>query len=56
MTYLGVPKHDYCLILDEQFNGATLDTSIWTREVQVGSAGVNGEFNSQRIIKRLNVS
>lgn len=45
---MGVPKHDYCLILDEQFDGATLDTSVWTREVQVGTAGANGKFNYER--------
>ncbi|KAH8697859.1 putative gram-negative bacteria binding protein [Talaromyces proteolyticus] len=37
-----VPKHSYCLILDDTFS--TLDTSVWTREVQVGGFGT-GEFD-----------
>lgn len=45
--YLGlksVPKlGNICLVLDEQFDGPGLDTSIWTREVGVDGFG-NGEF------------
>ncbi|GJN91658.1 hypothetical protein Rhopal_004681-T1 [Rhodotorula paludigena] len=39
---LSIPKHKYCLVLDEQFDGP-LDTSIWQHEIQVGGFG-NGEF------------
>ncbi|KAJ9474298.1 GH16 domain-containing protein [Pseudozyma hubeiensis] len=35
-------QHNYCLALDEQFDGP-LNTNIWTREVQVGGFG-NKEF------------
>ncbi|GAA5823331.1 hypothetical protein JCM11251_007570 [Rhodosporidiobolus azoricus] len=41
--YLSIPKHEYCLVLDEQFNGNSLDMAIWTHEVQVGGFG-NKEF------------
>ncbi|GAA6031497.1 hypothetical protein JCM8097_006484 [Rhodosporidiobolus ruineniae] len=41
--YLAVPKHEYCLVLDEQFNGNSIDTSIWQHEVQLGGFG-NHEF------------
>ncbi|EEA23630.1 hypothetical protein TMatcc_002506 [Talaromyces marneffei ATCC 18224] len=36
-----VHKHSYCLILDDDFS--TLNTNVWTREVQVGGFGT-GEF------------
>ncbi|KPV73980.1 glycoside hydrolase family 16 protein [Rhodotorula graminis WP1] len=42
-AWLSVPKHEYCLVLNEQFDGDTLDSSIWHHEVQVGGFG-NGEF------------
>ncbi|KZV93954.1 concanavalin A-like lectin/glucanase [Exidia glandulosa HHB12029] len=32
-----------CLVLDEEFDGPSLDTSIWTREVNMDGFG-NGEF------------
>ncbi|TKY89775.1 hypothetical protein EX895_001072 [Sporisorium graminicola] len=35
-------QHNYCLALDEQFDGP-LNTNLWTREVQVGGFG-NKEF------------
>ncbi|GAA5856981.1 hypothetical protein JCM8547_008494 [Rhodosporidiobolus lusitaniae] len=41
-AYLAIPRHEYCLVLDEQFDGP-LDTSVWKHEVQVGGFG-NGEF------------
>lgn len=43
-TFLGAPKkHNYCLVLDEQFNGDKLDSSVWTHEIQTGGWGT-GEF------------
>ncbi|KZV89657.1 concanavalin A-like lectin/glucanase [Exidia glandulosa HHB12029] len=46
-VYFGlksVPKlGKVCLVLDEQFDGTSLDTSIWVREVGVDGWG-NGEF------------
>ncbi|GAA5881438.1 hypothetical protein JCM8547_005187 [Rhodosporidiobolus lusitaniae] len=41
-AWLAIPKHDYCIVLDEQFDGP-LDTSVWHHEVQVGGFG-NKEF------------
>ncbi|UZJ55643.1 hypothetical protein CBS101457_004963 [Exobasidium rhododendri] len=41
---LGRPKsHNYCLVLDEQFAGTEIDTSVWTHEQQTGGWGT-GEF------------
>lgn len=37
------PKHKYCIVLDEQFNGDTLNTDIWSHEQQTGGWGT-GEF------------
>jgi len=37
----SVPKHNYCLVLDENFQ--TLDSSIWNHEVQVDGFGT-GSF------------
>ncbi|KAJ5639917.1 uncharacterized protein N7484_007779 [Penicillium longicatenatum] len=37
-----VPKHDYCLVLDEDFS--TLDKSIWSHEVQLSGYGT-GSFD-----------
>ncbi|KAM0754660.1 concanavalin A-like lectin/glucanase [Meredithblackwellia eburnea MCA 4105] len=42
-TYWSVPKHKYCLVLNEQFDGTSLDLSTWTRQVQVDGYG-NNEF------------
>lgn len=42
-TYLSVPKHKYCLVLNEQFADGKLDPTIWQREVRVDGYG-NGEF------------
>lgn len=42
----GVPLLDpnsLCLVLDEEFDSSTLDTSTWTRDVELGGFG-NGEF------------
>jgi len=38
-----VPKHSYCLVLDEEFSGTTLNTDIWFRELETGGFG-NNEF------------
>ncbi|KAK1758048.1 glycoside hydrolase [Echria macrotheca] len=38
----SVVKHNYCLVLEENFDGP-LDTSVWEHEVQLGGFG-NGEF------------
>ncbi|KAF4124459.1 to mixed-linked glucanase precursor [Geosmithia morbida] len=38
----GVNKHKYCPVLDDEFGGS-LNTDIWTKEVEVGGFG-NGEF------------
>jgi hypothetical protein len=41
---LGVPKkHNYCLVLDEEFDGTEIDSSVWTHEQQTGGWGT-GEF------------
>jgi hypothetical protein len=36
-------KHDYCLILDENFAGHELNKSIWNHEVQLGGYDNGGE-------------
>ncbi|KFY30524.1 hypothetical protein V494_08122, partial [Pseudogymnoascus sp. VKM F-4513 (FW-928)] len=38
----SVPKHDYCLILDEDFK--TLDPNVWNHEVQIDGYGT-GSFD-----------
>lgn len=44
IAYLESPtKHKYCLVLDEQFDGTEIDTSIWTFEQQT-SGWSSGEF------------
>lgn len=40
--YAGVAKHDWCLVLDEDWSNG-IDDSIWTREVNLGGFGT-GEF------------
>ncbi|GAA6048890.1 hypothetical protein JCM3770_007106 [Rhodotorula araucariae] len=34
-AWLSVPKHKYCLVLDEKFDGDDLDTSIWSHELYI---------------------
>ncbi|KAJ3510028.1 hypothetical protein NMY22_g16100 [Coprinellus aureogranulatus] len=44
--YTSVPLLDegkLCMVLDEQFNGGSLDEGVWNREVQLGGFG-NGQF------------
>lgn len=38
-----VPNDKYCLVLQDDFNGDSLDTSIWFHEQETGGFG-NGEF------------
>ena len=42
----AVPQHSYCLILDEDFSSGSLDTSVWTHEVQVGGFGYVRSFRA----------
>ncbi|KAF7712667.1 Glucan endo-1,3-beta-D-glucosidase [Penicillium ucsense] len=41
-AYAEVPKHEWCMVLDEDF--ATLDTKIWNHEVQLNGFGT-GSFD-----------
>lgn len=41
-TIRGVPKHDYCLVLDENFK--SLDSATWNHEVQIDGFGT-GTFD-----------
>ncbi|KAL2060631.1 hypothetical protein VTL71DRAFT_9272 [Oculimacula yallundae] len=41
-AYIKVPRHEYCLILDDKF--ATLDTNTWSHEIQVNGYGT-GSFD-----------
>ncbi|TKY89369.1 hypothetical protein EX895_001900 [Sporisorium graminicola] len=42
-AYASVPKDKYCLVLDEQFDGNTLNKDIWFHEQETGGFG-NNEF------------
>lgn len=35
----SVVHHNYCPLMDEDFSSGSLDSSIWTKEVQVGGFG-----------------
>jgi hypothetical protein len=42
MVYLGVdsvPRHQYCLVMEDKFDGPSLNKSLWNEEVQVGGFG-----------------
>jgi hypothetical protein len=42
LVYLGissVTNHTYCEVLIENFDSPTLDSSVWTKEVQLGGFG-----------------
>jgi hypothetical protein len=42
--YFGISSietHKYCPVLIEEFGSSSLDTSVWTREVEVGGFGYN---------------
>jgi len=41
-TAAGVPKHNYCLVLDEEFK--SIDPSVWNHEVQIDGFGT-GSFD-----------
>ncbi|KAF9447332.1 glycoside hydrolase family 16 protein [Macrolepiota fuliginosa MF-IS2] len=49
LCYLGATEvkklsdNQLCLVLDEEFNGDTLDDSTWSRDIELGGFG-NGEF------------
>lgn len=43
LGYISVPQHQYCLVLEDQFQGTSIDTRIWRHEQQTGGFG-NGEF------------
>lgn len=35
----SVVHHNYCNVMDEDFSSGSLDTNVWTKEVQVGGFG-----------------
>lgn len=35
----SVDRHKYCLVMEDSFDGPTLNTSLWTQEVQLGGFG-----------------
>ena len=40
--YLGwasIPRHKYCLVMEDQFEGSTLNASNWNQEVELGGFG-----------------
>ncbi len=42
MVWLGVnsvPRHNYCLIMQDDFEAPSLDKSMWNKEVQLGGYG-----------------
>ena len=42
MVYLGldsVPRHRYCLVMEDNFDGPSLNKSLWNQEVQLGGYG-----------------
>lgn len=46
LVYSGVaevPSYKYCQLLDEQFNGDSIDGNVWFHEMETGGFG-NGEF------------
>jgi len=43
-----VETHQYCLIMDDNFSGAALDSDIWTKEAQVDGYG-NGQFEQTTV-------
>ncbi|ETS64263.1 hypothetical protein PaG_01510 [Moesziomyces aphidis] len=43
-AYAAVPKDKYCLVLDEQFEGNTINKDIWFHEQETGGFG-NGQFD-----------
>lgn len=43
-AYAAVPKGKYCLVLDEQFDGDTINKDIWFHEMETGGFG-NNQFD-----------
>ncbi|KAJ8100761.1 concanavalin A-like lectin/glucanase domain-containing protein [Lipomyces tetrasporus] len=46
LTWVGtteIQNYNYCTVLEDYFDKAHLNTTVWTRDVQVGGFG-NGEF------------
>ena len=43
-AYAAVPKGKYCLVLDEQFEGTTINKDIWFHEMETGGFG-NKQFD-----------
>ena len=43
-AYASVPQGNYCLVLDEQFDGDTINSDIWFHELETGGYG-NGQFD-----------
>ncbi|CDW97215.1 hypothetical protein [Sporisorium scitamineum] len=43
-AYASMPKGKYCLVLDEQFEGTTINKDIWFHEIESGGYG-NGQFD-----------
>ncbi|TKY89787.1 hypothetical protein EX895_001084 [Sporisorium graminicola] len=43
-AYASVAKGKYCLVLDEQFEGTTINKDIWFHEIETGGFG-NGQFD-----------
>ncbi len=43
-AYASVPRGKYCLVLDEQFEGDTINKDIWFHELETGGFG-NGQFD-----------
>ena len=37
-----MPQHEYCLVMEDNFDGPSVNTSIWDFEVQVGGFGSVG--------------
>lgn len=35
----SVSHHKYCAVMSDDFSSGTLDTSIWTKEAEVGGFG-----------------
>ncbi|GAA6034553.1 hypothetical protein JCM8097_005389 [Rhodosporidiobolus ruineniae] len=42
-TFLATPKHKYCLVLEETFDGSSINSDTWFHQVELGGFG-NHEF------------
>ncbi|PWN27269.1 concanavalin A-like lectin/glucanase, partial [Jaminaea rosea] len=43
LGYLDVPRHKYCLVLQEDFQGTEINSNVWFHEQETGGFG-NNEF------------